>query len=198
MLRHCTISELLDLRDDEGSAWTRSHVSECEDCRAELDRVYQRVAALKALPSYSPPRGRWPVVREALVKSRRRALWQRAGWGAFAAAAAVALIVTARGLIGPGTPPLMAQEVTDLQQESMQLEDILRQVEDQRRVLRGVTVAVIVELEDRIAFIDVGIATMQRDEDRVTIELRDLWRERVTLMDQLVVTHVQQASYVGH
>ncbi len=198
MLRPCTISELLDLRDGEGSAWTRSHVSECEDCQVELDRLHQRVAALKALPSYSPPRDRWPVVREALVKSRRRAGWQRAGWGAFAAAAAVALIVTARGLIGPGTPPLMAQEVTDLQQESVQLEDILRQVEGERRVLRGVTVAVIVQLEDRIAIIDAGIATVQRDEDRVTIELRDLWRERVTLMDQLVVTHVQQASYVGH
>jgi hypothetical protein len=80
----------------------------------------------------------------------------------------------------------------------MQLEDILRQVEGERRVLRGVTVAVIVQLEDRIALVDVGIATMQRDEGRVTIELRDLWRERVTLMDQLVVTHVHQASYVGH
>ena len=198
MLRHCAISELLDLRDGEGSAWTRTHVSECEDCRAELERLHQRVAALKALPSYSPPRDRWPVVREQLQRSHRRARWQRAGWGGLAAAAALALFITARGLVGPGTPPLMAQEVTDLQQESVQLEQVLRQVEGERRVLRGVTVAVIVELEDRIAIIDAGIATVQRDENGVTIELRDLWRERVTLMDQLVVTHVQQASYVGH
>lgn len=198
MLRHCTISELLDLRDGEGSAWTRTHVSECEDCRAELDRLHQRVAALKALPSYSPPRDRWPLVREQLQTSRRRARWQRVGWGGLAAAAALALFITARGLVGSGTPPLMAQEVTDLQQESVQLEQFLRQVEGERRVLRGVTVAVIIELEDRIAIIDAGIATVQRDEDRVTIELRDLWRERVTLMDQLVVTHVHQASYVGH
>jgi anti-sigma factor RsiW len=198
MLRHCTISELLDLRDGEGSAWTRTHVSECEDCRAALDGLHQRVAALKALPSYSPPRDRWPVVREQLQRSRRRARWRNAGWSGLAAAAAVALVITARGLVGPGTPPLVAQEVTDLQQESVQLEDILRQVQDERRVLRGVTVAVIVELEDRIAIIDAGIATIQRDDEKVTIELRDLWRERVTLMDQLVVTHVQQASYVGH
>lgn len=198
MLRHCTISELLELRDGEGSAWTRTHVSECEDCRAELDRLHQRVAALKALPSFSPPRDRWPVVQEQLQQSRRRARWRRVGWGGLAAAAALALFITARGLVGTGTPPLMAQEVTDLQQESVQLEQVLRQVEGERRVLRGVTVAVIVELEDRIAIIDAGIATVQRDGDRVTIELRDLWRERVTLMDQLVVTHVQQASYVGH
>jgi hypothetical protein len=45
MLRHCTIGELLDLRDGEGSAVARSHVDECDACRAELDRLHQRAAA---------------------------------------------------------------------------------------------------------------------------------------------------------
>jgi len=199
MLRHCTMAELLELRDGEGSAWARTHVDECGECRAELERVHQRVAALKALPSYSPPRDRWPVVREQLVRSRRRARWQRAAWGGLtAAAAAIALFVAGRGLIGPGTPELVAQEVSELQQESRQLEEVLFTVANERRVVKGVTVAVIVALEDRIAVIDAGIASIQRGQGSVTIELRDLWRERVELMDQLVTTHVNQVSYVGY
>ncbi len=57
--------------------------------------------------------------------------------------------------------------------------------------------AVIVELEDRIAVIDAGIATVQTG-GQVTIQLRDLWEDRVVLVNQLVVTHVQQTAYVGH
>jgi anti-sigma factor RsiW len=193
------MAELLELRDGEGSAWARTHVDECGECRAELERAHQRVAALKALPSYSPPRDRWPAVREELIRSRRRARWQRAAWGGLtAAAAAIALFVAGRGLIGPGTPELMAQEVSELQQESRQLEEVLYTVANERRVVKGVTVAVIVALEDRIAVIDAGIATIQRDEGTVTIELRDLWRERVELIDQLVTTHVTQVSYLGY
>jgi anti-sigma factor RsiW len=193
------MAELLELRDGEGSAWARTHVDECGECRAELERAHQRVAALKALPSYSPPRDRWPAVREELIRSRRRARWQRAAWGGLtAAAAAIALFVAGRGLIGPGTPELMAQEVSELQQESRQLEEVLYTVANERRVVKGVTVAVIVALEDRIAVIDAGIATIQRDEGTVTIALRDLWRERVELIDQLVTTHVTQVSYLGY
>jgi anti-sigma factor RsiW len=199
MLRHCTMDELLNLRDGEGSAWTRTHLDECADCRAELESLHQRVAALKALPSFSPPRDRWLVVQERLRQSRRRARWQRTMWaGLTAAAAAVALFVAGRTLIGPGTPELVAQEVSELQHESQQLEEVLHTVANERRVVKGVTVAVIVALEDRIAVIDAGIASIQRDDDRVTIELRDLWRERVELMDQLVITHVNQVSSVGY
>jgi hypothetical protein len=61
-----------------------------------------------------------------------------------------------------------------------------------------VTATVIIRLEDRIAVIDAGIAEIQTTDNSVTIELRDLWRQRVQLIDQLVITHVQQASYVGY
>ncbi len=60
------------------------------------------------------------------------------------------------------------------------------------------TATVIIRLEDRIAVIDAGIAEIQTTDNSVTIELRDLWRQRVQLIDQLVITHVQQASYVGY
>ncbi len=197
MLRHCTIAELLDLRDGEGSAAARMHVDECDACRAELDRVHQRVAALKALPSYTPPRDRWPVVREALVRSRRRRRWQRAGGAALAAAAVLALMVGIPGVNGSGPEVAVAQEVDSLVQESQRLEQVLYAVDRDRRVVSGVVLAVIVDLEDRIAVIDAGIATVQTG-GHVSVELRDLWEERVELVNQLVVTHVQHTAYVGH
>jgi hypothetical protein len=192
------MAELLDLRDGEGSAAARDHVDECAACRAELDRVHQRVAGLKALPGFSPPRDRWPVVREELRRSRRRGRWQRAGWGALAAAAALVLLVGVRGVGGAGPTVLAAQEVDELKAESRELEEVLQRVSREGRVMNGVTATVIIRLEDRIAVIDAGIAEIQTTDNSVTIELRDLWRQRVQLIDQLVITHVQQASYVGY
>jgi anti-sigma factor RsiW len=197
MLRHCTIAELLDLRDGEGSVAARTHVDECDACRVELDRMYQRVAALKALPSFTPPRDRWPVVRDALTRSRRRRRWQRVGGAALAAAAALALMIGIPGVQGSGPELAIAQEVDELRQESHQLERVLYEVERERRVVTGRVLAVIVELEDRIAVIDAGITTVQTG-GHVTVELRDLWEDRVILVNQLVATHVQQTAYVGH
>ncbi|UCF40200.1 MAG: hypothetical protein JSW43_10745 [Gemmatimonadota bacterium] len=196
MLRHCTIAELLDLRGGEGSAAVRTHVDECDACRAELDRLHQRVAALKALPSLTPPRDRWPVVRDALTRSRRRR-WQRAGGAALAAAAALALMVGIPGVRGAGPDIAIAQEVDELKRESHQLEQVLHEVEQERRVVNGMVLTVIVDLEDRIAVIDAGIATVQTA-GPVTAQLRDLWEERVILVNQLVATHVQPAAYAGH
>jgi len=119
MLRHLTIAEILALQGGEGSAAARTHVETCADCRAELERVYQRTAALKALPSFSPPRDRWPVVREQLVVARRQRRWARARWGGLAAAALVIGVLGVRAL--PDATPtvdLSAREVDALVQES--------------------------------------------------------------------------------
>ena len=53
--QHCTVEDLLALRDGEGSGAARRHLEGCDRCRAELDRLHQRVAALKALPALRPP-----------------------------------------------------------------------------------------------------------------------------------------------
>src|SRR2546425_10947378 len=92
---HCTMDDLVAVRDGEGSAWARRHVEGCAACRAELDALYQRVAQLKALPALRPPRDRWGVVRAELVAAQRR---RRRGWGAMslAAAAAVAGLIVFR------------------------------------------------------------------------------------------------------
>src|SRR5437899_1682132 len=92
---HCTMEDLVAVRDGEGSTGARRHLEDCAACRAELDALYQRVAQLKALPALRPPRDRWDVVRAELVATQRR---RRRWWGtmSLAAAAAVAGLIVFR------------------------------------------------------------------------------------------------------
>src|SRR2546426_11965326 len=101
---HCTMEDLVAVRDGEGSTGARRHLEDCAACRAELDALYQRVAQLKALPALRPPRDRWDVVRAELVATQRR---RRRWWGtmSLAAAAAVAGLIVFRPWSGGHTPP---------------------------------------------------------------------------------------------
>ena len=198
MLRHCTMTELLEVRDGHGSAAARVHVGECAACRAELDRLHRRMAALKALPPPTPPRDRWPAVRAAFIAARRRTRVARVAWSGLAAAAVLVLAVGVgvRGLSNSSQEAASVQQLEVLVQESQRLEDVLRSVSVDGRVVSGLTAAAIADLEDRIAVIDASIGAVQAgpvSED----DLRDLWRERVTTMDALVNTHVRQVAYVG-
>lgn len=197
MLRHCTIDELLELRDGDGSAAARSHVDSCEECRVELDRLHQRVAALKSLPSFTAPRDRWPVVREAVEVSRRHRRFARGGWMVLAAAAAIVLLIGVRSIPGSGPNVLAAQEIESLVEESQELEVLLQEYYRQGRVVNVATAAAIADLEDRIALIDLGIERAQASAIAQD-DMADLWRERVSLMDQLVTTHVRPVTYVGY
>ena len=197
MLRHCSIAELLELRDGEGSAAARSHVETCDPCRAELDRLYQRTAALKSLPVFRAPRDRWPVVRESLRLQRRRERVGRYAWASLAAAAALVGFIGVRSLSHSAPADLAAQEVRTLVEESQQLEALLHSIPREGRVVNGATAASIAALEDRIAAVDQGIARAQAV-SMPEESMADLWRVRVALMDQLVDTHVRQVAYVGY
>lgn len=197
MLRHCTIAELLELRDGEGSAAARSHVEGCDPCRAELDRLYQRTAALKSLPAYRAPRDRWPVVRESLRLQQRRVRMGRYAWASLAAAATLVGFIGVRSLSHSAPADLAAQEVQTLVEESQQLEALLHAIPREGRVVTGATAASIAALEDRIAAVDQGIARAQAV-SMPEESMADLWRVRVALMDQLVDTHVRQVAYVGY
>jgi len=197
MLRHCAIAELLELRDGEGTAAARSHVEGCDACRTELERLYQRTAALKALPALHAPRDRWPVVREAAIGEHRRTRIARYSWAGLAAAATLVGFMGIRSMQHSAADDQAAREVATLVEESQQLEAVLHQIPREGRVVNGVTAAAIAALEDRIAMVDQGIARAQAvsmPEDAMA----DLWRERVVLMDQLVNTHVRQVAYVGY
>src|ERR1051326_4735846 len=91
---HCTIEDLVALRDGEGSVWARRHVTECAECQAERERLYQRVAQLKALPALRPPRDRWPAIRDTVLaeRSRKRRRWLRGGLAVAAALAGLMII----------------------------------------------------------------------------------------------------------
>jgi len=198
MLRHCSTEELLEVRNGEGSLGAKIHVDECEECRDELDRLHQRVALLKALPSVNPPRDRWPVIREQLVAGRQRLWWSRMGW---AAAAAIVLALGANGLVPwPGAGPEESPEVElqALVEQSAQLDSMLSSMEKQSRVVNGLTAVTIAELEDRVIIIDSRLSNAQRMRIAISEEqLREMLTQRVLLMDALVNTHRKRTVNVG-
>ena len=90
---HCSMDELLAIRTGEGTPAAIDHLNDCQDCMDELERLHQRVAALKALPAMKPPRDRWSVVRDRVLRERRgRRRWV-AGWVSVATAASLALVL---------------------------------------------------------------------------------------------------------
>jgi hypothetical protein len=196
MLRHCSIEELLEVRNGEGSVGAKIHVDECEECRDELDRLHQRVAALKALPSVNAPRDRWPVVREQIVAGRQRVWWTRMGW---AAAAAIALALGANGLVPwPAAEPEQQPEVElqTLVEQSAQLDSMLKAIEKRARVVNGLTAVTIADLEDRIIILDSRL-NEARGFAISEAQLRALLEQRVLLMDALVSTHAKRTVNVG-
>ena len=224
MLRHCSIQELLEVRNGEGSLGARTHVDECARCRDELDRIHQRVAALKALPSLNAPRDRWSVVRQSIVDQRRRIWLVRTGW---VAAAAIALALGANGLLSwPAAAPEQSElEIQQLVTQAAQLDSQLVAVVSRPRVVNGLAAIAIVDLEDQISVVDnrIGlidgrvlealvarennaggreldahVLRMIAERGAVEQQLRQLLQERIILMDALVNTHNRRVVYVEH
>jgi hypothetical protein len=189
---HCTIEDLVALRDGEGSVWARRHVEECAECQAERERLYQRVAQLKALPALRPPRDRWQAIRDTVVaeRSRKRRRWMRGG---LAVAAAVAGLMVVRPMV---QKPVLADDLAQAKQQSAQLETSLRDYDSDSRVMSGREADLTAQLEDQIAVLD-GQLSQLGDSGSADAQLVNLWRQRVDLMQQLMQVHVTRAKYVG-
>ena len=192
MTMHCTMDDLVAVRDGEGSVWARRHLEECGACRSELEALYQRVAQLKALPALRPPRDRWPVVRDAITAERRqrRRRWTRAG---LALAAALAGLMVVRPLMHGRA---YADELEQAKQQSAQLEGTLQDSDPEGRVMSGREAELTARLEDQIAALDGQLAQLGERRSQAA-QLVDLWRQRVDLMQQLVQVRVTRADYVG-
>ena len=188
---HCTIEDLVALRDGEGSVWARRHVEECAECQAERERLYQRVAQLKALPALHPPRDRWPAIRDTVLGERKR-VRQRWLRGGLAVAAAVAGLMIVRPML---QNPTHAEELVRTKQQSAQLETALQDYDSDSRVMSGREADLTAQLEDQIASLDGRLAQFG-DSVSGDAQLVDLWRQRVDLMQQLVQVHVTRAKYV--
>jgi hypothetical protein len=198
-MTHLSMEALLSLREagrEPGDAAAQEHLETCAACRAEHERLHQRVARLKALPALRPTRDRWPQVA-ARVRAERRARRLRVGgFIGLAAAASIALGVVV-GRPG-GQLAVGEQEISQAMARSQALENALSQYHPEDRVLDGRTAGIAQELEDRIARVDreLEMADMLGRQSRDAQLLR-LWRERVGLLDALVDVHVTRASNVG-
>jgi len=200
-MTHLTIEQLLALREpgvEPGTASQREHMEGCEGCRLELERLEQRSARLRALPTLRPSRDQWPRVANRLTAARRqrRIRWMTAGTMALAASLALAFLVRRPA---PAGAPASQQELTSLQQRSRALEAAIGAYDPDARVLDGRTSRVAADLEDRIADVD-------RRLERTELagppglngpDVMQLWQERVGLLDALVDVHVTRASNVG-
>jgi hypothetical protein len=199
-MSHLSIETLVALRDpgtEPGEAAAREHLDGCPLCRAEFERLHQRVARLKALPALRPSRERWPAVLSQVRAERRRRRLRTGGLAGLAAAASVALALGVNGL-RPGQPGLDPAEIQQAMARSQVLESALDRIDPRSRVLDGRTAGIAQELEDRIARVDRELEMAELMEQRARdTELLRLWRERVGLLDALVDVHVTRASNAG-
>jgi hypothetical protein len=189
---HCTIEDLVAVQGGEGSVWARRHLEECADCRAECERLYQRVAQLKALPARRPSRDRWPAIRDT-VRAERRRVRQRWLRGGLALAAALGGLMIVRPML---ENPTHAEDLAQAKQQSAQLETALQDYDSDSRVMSGREADLTAQLEDQIASLDGRLAQLG-DSERADAQLVDLWKQRVDLMQQLLQVHVTRAKYVG-
>ena len=203
-MTHLTMEQLLALREpgsEPGAAAAREHVEECAACAAELDRLHQRVARLRALPTLAPARDRWPVVQARRRARRRSVMLRRAGLATLAMAASLAGVALVRPAAGPAGQPtaVVATELAEVKENSQALEGVLQAYNLEGRVVDGHTARIAGVLEDRIAEVDEQLqaAELERSAAAHDRELLQLWRERVGLLDALVDVHVTRASNVG-
>lgn len=155
-------------------------------------------AALRALPASSPPTAAWPALATRL--HRRRAARQ-AAWFALPAACAAALVLA---LAWPQLPwrtarPAVASvaaanhaaanvgaTVATLQASSSQWQAWTQQLDRQGAPLDGPTLAAAVALQDRIGLIDLQLSAARNPDTAA-----NLWRQRIALLQQLGLLHLQ-------
>ena len=199
-MKHLTMDQLLAVRDGDRSepalAEAHAHVSGCAACQLELDRLHQRTALLRALPTLAPARNHVPAVAARWNWERRQRRLRVVSVIGIAAAAMLLLTVVGRDLIQPPTLDAEQQLQTAIT-SSQQLEATLRAWNPEERVVDGTTAQLVTVLEDRIA----EIGGRLQDAARLTQEARlerqvELWHERVGLMNALVDIHVSQAGNV--
>lgn len=205
-MTHLTMDQLLAVREpglEPGVAGWKDHASACDLCRAELDRLDQRVARLRALPALKPSRNRFAEIRAGARADRTRKRWVVFSVGGVAVAASLALAVVMTRTPGQPEDPA-AQQVAEQQEldsiiaSSRSLEGTIQAYNPDQRVTDGRTAVVAASLEDRLAQVDdqLQLVGMLDRSVRQEAALR-LWKERVGLLNALVDVHATRARAVG-
>lgn len=186
---HADISQLIALRDGEPTdAAVAEHVRSCDACRREISHSRLLRSALRDLPAVSPPAQSWMLIaeRRLLECTPPRRTTVRHAVIAASLVASLALAATGGILLRKAPDPesvatVAANEsISALQRRSRDLEYLLQRYETPA-VMSLHTAGAISELEDGIALIDYRLNT-GGDEKRE----RDLWQQRVDLMETLV------------
>lgn len=203
MTMHCTLEQLVALREfdantEPGHAEARAHLAACLHCRAEADRLDQRVARLKALPVLAPTQDRFPALQAQVARKRQVRRFRWAGLSGLAAAASIVGVLLVQDMIR-AEPAEGSQQLAQVMAESHVLEGELARLNPDGRAMDLVTAQVAGQLQTRIAAIDEQLQTsaVPTSKRLTDTQLIELWRERVGLMDALVDVHVSGASQVG-
>lgn len=210
---HARIEHLLSLRDGEPvAAEVAEHVRQCPICSGELQRLSAVRAQMQALPQLEPPAVAFERIRDAMPVRRPLMPVRRVGL----AAAAVAIVtltviavlarysdqrnahVAATGAEAEqagqsATPTLEDLALDDLVAQSQQLEQLLQILPGRPRVERVSTAATIDTIEQRIQWLDFQLSYAPVG-DLSEEQSRQLWRERVELMDSLVKVRYAEAG----
>ena len=205
---HARIEHLLSIRDGEPVvAQVAEHVRHCPICSGELQRLSAIRAEMVALPQLEPPALAWERIQQTIPERRTSMPPRRVGLAA-AAAAAITLAVIAliarqhdqRNAQVLATPTESEQAVTaamphvdELVAQSQQLEQLLRILPQRPRIERVSTAATIDTIEQRIQWLDFQLTNVL-DTDLNEAQSRQLWRERVELMDSLVKVRYAEAG----
>ncbi len=194
MLIHCTMDELLAIRDGEGSQAASRHLDECDECSHELKLLHQRVAALKTMPTLNAPRDRWSVVRDEVLAGRAKKRRQFVGWlGAAAAASVMLTLGVGQLVVSAAREP---DPLAELVNEAQSLEQALRVFRPESRVMSGRVATAVAALEDRLFALEVRFGRAQQRRASREQFIR-LWEERVGLMGALVEVRRAPVTYVG-
>jgi len=205
---HARTEHLLSLRDGEPvAAEVAEHVRQCPICAGELQRLSAIRADMQALPQFEPPAAAFERIQQALPERRSSLTPRKVGLAAAAAAVvtvtviasitqyndrrnpdAATTVVASEQAVKAATPAL-----DELVAQSQHLEQLLQVLPGRPRVERVSTSATIATIEQRIQWLDFQLSYASVG-DLSEEQSRQLWRERVELMDSLVKVRYAEAG----
>lgn len=193
---HASTEQLIATRDHEPvDAAIHEHVEQCEGCRLRLAQYKKIRNELSELDLEQPPAHAWQQILEHRALETIQQLPRRHDIGRNVGIAASLLLVVAVATLVYFQPPMSgpdAQQIANepsieaLQQQSRELEYALQE-QVGANVMSMHTAGTISELEDSIAYIDYRLAGARKTEQQ-----RDLWQQRVELMQMLMMVRSAQ------
>jgi hypothetical protein len=204
---HARIEHLLGLRDGEPvAAEVSEHVKQCPICGGELQRLSKIREEMQALPQFEPPNMAWERISAAIPERDHGWRFWKLGVAAAAAAVVTLTVVTlvtghfdrrsdATTELATAEAPLpqVIPHVDELVAQSQQLEQMLQKLPERPRIERVSTAATIDTIEQRIQWLDFQLSNAP-EADLNEEQSRQLWRERVELMDSLVKVRYAEAG----